>query len=129
MIWEALKEWASDKPWLRYANCHGADMFPDNVPRNPKNSRSHSYRFTADEVEAKDLCGDCQVRVECLTYAIEAKEKFGVWGGLTEQQRIDIAVFNRNTPERFLTHALHQSQIEKARYNAKRRERDSRATA
>jgi WhiB family transcriptional regulator, redox-sensing transcriptional regulator len=30
---------------------------------------------------AKSLCGDCPVRVECLTGALERAEPWGVWGG------------------------------------------------
>ncbi len=30
---------------------------------------------------AKSLCGECPVRVECLTGAIERAEPWGVWGG------------------------------------------------
>ena len=36
---------------------------------------------------AKILCGDCPVRELCAAYAIEAQEDFGVWGGLTVNDR------------------------------------------
>lgn len=29
----------------------------------------------------------CQIIVKCLQYALESKQKFGVWGGLTADQR------------------------------------------
>lgn len=37
--------------------------------------------------EAKQICARCPVRAECLDGAIERGEKFGIWGGLTTQQR------------------------------------------
>ncbi|AZK97517.1 MULTISPECIES: WhiB family transcriptional regulator [Streptomyces] len=37
--------------------------------------------------EAKQLCRACPGRVACLEYALEHDEKFGVWGGLSEQER------------------------------------------
>ena len=37
--------------------------------------------------QAKLVCQSCQVRVECLGYALQHDERFGVWGGLTEQER------------------------------------------
>ncbi|MFI9586272.1 WhiB family transcriptional regulator [Streptomyces sp. NPDC052236] len=37
--------------------------------------------------EAKQLCGACEGRVACLQYALANDERFGVWGGLSEQER------------------------------------------
>lgn len=37
--------------------------------------------------EAKFLCGMCEGRVACLEYALRHDERFGVWGGLSEQER------------------------------------------
>lgn len=36
---------------------------------------------------AKRLCLDCTVRAECLAAALEADERFGVWGGASERER------------------------------------------
>lgn len=41
----------------------------------------------AREDQAKLICETCGVRVECLEYAIAAKEQYGIWGGLTELER------------------------------------------
>lgn len=40
--------------------------------------------------EAKQLCGGCEERVACLEYALRHDERFGVWGGMSEQERIRI---------------------------------------
>lgn len=37
--------------------------------------------------DAKSICGGCVVRHECLWRALEAKERFGIWGGLSERER------------------------------------------
>lgn len=37
--------------------------------------------------EAKAVCRACEVRTECLAYALEHDEKFGIWGGLSEHER------------------------------------------
>lgn len=61
--------------WQDYANCRGSDhslFFPD---------RGASTRV------AKQICAACQVRVECLEYAVTRGEKFGIWGGLSERER------------------------------------------
>ena len=36
---------------------------------------------------AKRVCAACPVMAECLEQAIVNQEPFGVWGGLTEQER------------------------------------------
>jgi WhiB family redox-sensing transcriptional regulator len=36
---------------------------------------------------AKKVCRACPVRAECLDYALEHHERFGVWGGLSERER------------------------------------------
>ena len=36
---------------------------------------------------AKQVCQGCPVRVECLDYAFEGPERFGIWGGLSELER------------------------------------------
>ena len=37
--------------------------------------------------EAKRICTGCEVRSECLEYALEHDERFGIWGGLSERER------------------------------------------
>ncbi|WP_318241597.1 WhiB family transcriptional regulator [Cellulomonas avistercoris] len=37
--------------------------------------------------EAKKVCTQCEVRAECLEYALENDERFGIWGGLSERER------------------------------------------
>lgn len=64
-----------DLGWQDYANCRGADadlFFPE---------RGASTR------KAKSICAACQVRVECLEFAVVNSEKFGIWGGLSERER------------------------------------------
>lgn len=64
-----------DLTWQDYANCRGADadlFFPE---------RGASTR------KAKAICGNCEVKVECLNYAVRMGEKFGIWGGMSERER------------------------------------------
>jgi len=37
--------------------------------------------------EAKRICQGCDVRSECLEYALAHDERFGIWGGLSERER------------------------------------------
>ena len=62
-------------PWATEAKCLQADpetFFPE---------KGGSTR------EAKRICGECTVRNECLEYALENDERFGIWGGLSERER------------------------------------------
>jgi len=64
-----------DRSWQDQANCLGVDpdlFFPE---------RGASTR------EAKEVCRGCVVRLECLEYALQNGEKFGIWGGMSERER------------------------------------------
>ena len=61
--------------WQEQANCLGVDpdlFFPERG---------------ASTKEAKAVCRGCEVRAECLEYALSHGEKFGIWGGLSERER------------------------------------------
>jgi WhiB family transcriptional regulator, redox-sensing transcriptional regulator len=36
---------------------------------------------------AKRVCRSCEVRAECLDYALEHEIHHGIWGGMSEQER------------------------------------------
>lgn len=40
-----------------------------------------------DQRSAAEICRSCRVRNHCLVTALDNREEFGVWGGLTERQR------------------------------------------
>ena len=64
-----------ERRWQERANCLGVDpdlFFPE---------RGASTR------EAKGVCAGCEVRIECLEYALQNSEKFGIWGGMSERER------------------------------------------
>jgi WhiB family redox-sensing transcriptional regulator len=63
--------------WRQYARCLGAD---------PEIFYPNSEDDEAAE-PAKAICRVCPVREPCLEHAITAREKQGVWGGLTERER------------------------------------------
>jgi WhiB family redox-sensing transcriptional regulator len=64
-----------ERPWVVFAAC--ADVVTD-IFFNPD---------PVDERAALALCATCPVRDECLDYALEARERYGVWGGTTEKER------------------------------------------
>ncbi len=40
--------------------------------------------------EAKRICGLCEMRSACLEFALTNDERFGVWGGLSETERLSL---------------------------------------
>jgi WhiB family redox-sensing transcriptional regulator len=51
--------------------------------------------------EAKQVCRRCDVREQCLAWALEAGQDHGVWGGLSEDERR--ALKRRNSRSRVRT--------------------------
>ncbi|HSU69822.1 MAG TPA: WhiB family transcriptional regulator [Micrococcaceae bacterium] len=37
--------------------------------------------------DAKKVCAACNVRAQCLEYALSNDERFGIWGGMSERER------------------------------------------
>jgi WhiB family transcriptional regulator, redox-sensing transcriptional regulator len=66
----------ADTAWQAQALCAqtGADFF---FPEPGSSVR-----------EAKRICGMCEMRTACLEYALSNDERFGVWGGLSEKERL-----------------------------------------
>ena len=62
--------------WRQFARCRGV---------NP--SIFYPVSEEDEALEAKAVCAECPVREPCLEYALGAREKHGVWGGLTERER------------------------------------------
>lgn len=71
----ALLGSGEDLAWQDRANCTGAnaDLF---FPERGASTRT-----------AKSICRACDVREECLEFAISTGEKFGIWGGMSERER------------------------------------------
>ena len=42
----------------------------------------------ARERRAKTVCASCPVQTQCLEYAVASDERYGVWGGLTHDERL-----------------------------------------
>ncbi len=43
------------------------------------------------ESRAKAVCRTCPVLAQCRAHALAAREQFGVWGGLSAAERVEIA--------------------------------------
>jgi WhiB family redox-sensing transcriptional regulator len=71
---------ASRGDWRSRAACRSADpdlFFPI----------SSSGPALDQVAKAKSICAGCQVRQECLGYALATHQIHGVWGGTSEEER------------------------------------------
>jgi WhiB family transcriptional regulator, redox-sensing transcriptional regulator len=68
--------------WQQQAACRGADT---RIFYHPDNERGPSRRRR--DMQAKQICRGCAVITECLSRALATREPYGVWGGLSPEER------------------------------------------
>jgi len=74
--------WLRGAPQFSNPLCADKDVDPewffsaDSVSPNPRHIR-----------KARELCFACVEQKDCLKWALKNNEKFGMWGGLTAQER------------------------------------------
>ncbi|MGD2051844.1 MAG: WhiB family transcriptional regulator [Acidimicrobiia bacterium] len=72
-----------DRSWQPVALCRGnrSHLFfpPSTAERKDERERR--------ELRAKSICSVCPVKGPCLEYAMQIREPYGIWGGLTEAER------------------------------------------
>ena len=49
------------------------------------------------EAHAKAICATCPVIAQCAAHALAVREPYGIWGGLSEDDRE--AIYNRRNPK------------------------------
>lgn len=80
---------AASQDWHAQANCRDADI---------------ELFFSVDDGdqrEALELCASCPVQQPCLTYAIDNREVYGVWGGTREAERRSLIREHRRGSRRY----------------------------
>lgn len=70
----SLNRWGDDE-WRKSAACKGA-------------ATSDFFSTGQEKVrEMKRLCDTCEVRTQCLNFALENEITWGIYGGMTAQER------------------------------------------
>lgn len=81
--------------WPEEGSCRGVDpevFFP----------------ISDDEAwRAKEICNVCTVKTDCLAFSLQNRERYGVWGGVTERERQEM--FRRGVAQRVLAEALQRA--------------------
>ena len=80
-------------PWTQKALClQTAEVLTSTLQLAVEEGRApEGILDTRTSKYAKAICDLCEVREECLKYALEHDERFGIWGGKTEQERYQFA--------------------------------------
>ena len=88
-------------PWLNYHD------YPAPSPMNGNGSKKGACRDLPSEMffhpdgergprrrnrenSAKAICATCPVLIACRTHALAVQEPYGIWGGLSEDDRLTI---------------------------------------
>ena len=69
--------------WQDHARCSGEDLvlfYGEDGEQRPERE--------VREAKAKRICRGCPVKTECLTEAFREAPQFGVWGGMTPDERV-----------------------------------------
>lgn len=102
---EAQPQSPTDEDWYERALCPQTDpdaFFPE---------KGGSTK------EAKKICLGCPVKQQCLQWALDNDERFGIWGGLSERERRRLKrAIHRDGPAdhdevRHLTHIVAAARI------------------
>lgn len=72
-----------DDDWQLAAACRG----PQAVVFFPPSQFERKDEKLQREGRAKEICAECDVKRDCLDYAISIREPHGIWGGLNEIER------------------------------------------
>lgn len=67
-------------PWVTDGSCYQAPnpdlWFPDVGAQGQQ-----------DAAKAKEICAGCPVRFDCLNWALDTAQEYGIWGGMTRRER------------------------------------------
>ncbi len=70
--------------WQLRGLCRGKDS---SLFFNPEGERGAAR--TSREAAAKEICMNCPVLISCAEHALKVREPYGVWGGMTEDERLE----------------------------------------
>ncbi|MFE4466961.1 WhiB family transcriptional regulator [Oerskovia sp. NPDC056781] len=71
--------------WQYQGSCRDQD---DTLFFHPEGERGSTRRRRAEA--AKAICASCPVMMQCREQSLKVREPYGVWGGLSEDERAAI---------------------------------------
>jgi WhiB family redox-sensing transcriptional regulator len=86
--------------WREAARCRTAD--PD-LFFHPEGERAKARYVRLRR--ARQVCTQCPVMRECAAFAVASREGFGIWGGMSEDERVTVIVAAGERPRGRSIHA------------------------
>ncbi len=68
--------------WQYEGSCNNYDPEIFYLPYNIRMSQKREYIS-----RAKAICAECPVAEQCREFALTTEQEFGIWGGLSEDER------------------------------------------
>lgn len=83
--WEA-------QPWRERAACREMDVSAFYPAQDEARTGSGQWAGPRQrDDDPRPVCAGCPVRMQCLDFAIDNRERYGIWGGLNERERRNVA--------------------------------------
>jgi WhiB family redox-sensing transcriptional regulator len=79
----AIRPVADEWEWQESARCRSMDS---SIFFHPDNERGRARRQR--EQRAKEICHQCPVKAPCAAFALLSGEPYGIWGGVSESERL-----------------------------------------
>jgi WhiB family transcriptional regulator, redox-sensing transcriptional regulator len=71
--------------WQLRGLCRGKDS---SLFFHPEGERGAAR--SSREAAAKEICMNCPVQIPCADHALKVREPYGVWGGMTVEEREEL---------------------------------------
>lgn len=87
--------------WQLHGACRGREsalFFHPDGERGPARQRR--------QAAAKAVCAACPVTASCLRHALAVREPYGVWGGMSEEERAQLIAADPGTARELIAGAV-----------------------
>jgi WhiB family redox-sensing transcriptional regulator len=75
-------------PVLPRAACRDESIDPEIFyPKNDNDQKGETKEYRRQAAGAKEICHECPERDPCLAYALRVRERYGIWGGKSPEER------------------------------------------
>jgi WhiB family redox-sensing transcriptional regulator len=96
LITPGLRPLASEWDWQMQGHCRAFDGAANSPFYHPDGERGK--KRTLREDRAKAVCASCPVLERCRRHALDTKQQYGTWGGMSETERRKLLAAAKKNP-------------------------------